>query len=256
MDLVILAASCALHGTILIAAPEPPCRDPNPPRVRSQRTTDTGLPQWEPVIDEAARRFALPPAWIARVMQAESGGHTTLAGYPITSPKGAIGLMQLMPGTYDDMRRAYDLGHDPYDPHDNILAGAAYLRAMFDRFGGGVFAAYNAGPGRYQAYLNGTKGLPQETISYLAKLDQPAPESGQQSAKSVIIPSGSELFFALSSPTTGAVRGVRSRGARQAGVVRSVVSFAINGPRASRPVFTKQQNLFVVLSFGNRQASH
>src|SRR3546814_19542242 len=82
-------------------------------------------------------------------MQAESGGRTRLNGRPIRSPAGAIGVMQLMPGTWAEMRVRLGLGADPDDPRDNILAGAFYLRLMYDRFGyPGLLAAYNAGPAR------------------------------------------------------------------------------------------------------------
>lgn len=124
---------------------------------------------WRPLTTEAAQRFGLPVAWIERVMQAESGGRTMLQGRPIVSRAGAMGLMQLMPGTWAEMRAALGLGSDPFDPRDNILAGTAYLRRMYDRFGyPGMFAAYNAGPGRYAAYLAGRQPLPGETIAYLA----------------------------------------------------------------------------------------
>src|SRR5690606_7307731 len=85
------------------------------------------------------------------------------------SRAGAIGLMQLMPGTWAEMRARLGLGRDPDDPRDNILAGTFYLRLMYERFGyPGLFAAYNAGPGRYAAYLTGRQSLPAETIAYLA----------------------------------------------------------------------------------------
>lgn len=101
-------------------------------------------------------------------MRAESDGHTQLAGRPIRSPKGAIGLMQLMPATWASMRAALGLGDNPDDPRDNILAGTYYLRLMYDRFGyPGCFAAYNAGPGRYAAWLAGTASLPRETVAYI-----------------------------------------------------------------------------------------
>ncbi len=130
-----------------------------------------GPADWQPYIAEASARFSLPEAWIRRVMAAESQGRTTLAGRPIRSPKGAIGLMQLMPDTWVEMRKAYGLGADPDDPHDNILAGAAYLRLMYDRFGyPGLFGAYNAGPRRYAAYITGQQRLPRETRDYLAAL--------------------------------------------------------------------------------------
>jgi soluble lytic murein transglycosylase-like protein len=124
---------------------------------------------WNPHIEEASARFGIPPDWIRRVMSAESAGRTMLDGRPITSRAGAIGLMQLMPGTWRDMRAMLGLGTDPYEPRDNILAGAAYLRAMYDRFGyPGLFAAYNAGPARYAAFLSGARALPAETRSYVA----------------------------------------------------------------------------------------
>ena len=63
------------------------------------------------------------------------------------SPKGAMGLMQIMPETYAALRARYALGANPYDPRDNILAGAAFLRELHDRYGTpGFLAAYNAGP--------------------------------------------------------------------------------------------------------------
>lgn len=129
------------------------------------------IDRWQPLIAEASARFGIPEAWIARVMQAESAGHTVRGGRPITSHAGAMGLMQVMPGTYADLARTHGLGPDPHLPRDNILAGTAYLRAMYDRYGyPGLFAAYNAGPGRYEAYLRGRRGLPGETRAYMAQL--------------------------------------------------------------------------------------
>ncbi|WP_375403003.1 lytic transglycosylase domain-containing protein [uncultured Sphingomonas sp.] len=127
-----------------------------------------GVADWRPYIAEASRRFGVPVAWIERVMQAESGGRTLLGGRPITSRAGAMGLMQLMPGTWAEMRRAHGLGPDPHDPRDNILAGTAYLRLMHDRCGyPGLFAAYNAGPARYAVHLSSGRRLPGETRAYL-----------------------------------------------------------------------------------------
>ncbi|MDC7675163.1 lytic transglycosylase domain-containing protein [Asticcacaulis sp. LKC15W] len=116
---------------------------------------------------QASADFAIPFPWIDAVIQAESGGRTHLNGRPITSKAGAMGLMQLMPGTYDMMRVQHGLGPDPHAPCDNIRAGTAYLRAMYDRFGyPGLFGAYNAGPGRYADWLKG-RPLPLETRLYL-----------------------------------------------------------------------------------------
>lgn len=124
---------------------------------------------WRPYINEASARFGVPVAWIERVMQAESGGRTTLNGRSIRSSAGAMGLMQLMPGTWADMRARLGLGSNPDDPRDNILAGTLYLRLMYDRFGyPGLFGAYNAGPKRFADHLAGRGRLPSETVGYLA----------------------------------------------------------------------------------------
>jgi hypothetical protein len=125
---------------------------------------------WGPHIREAAARFRLPERWIREVMRQESGGRITGGdGLPITSPVGAMGLMQVMPRTYDILRPRYGLGPDPYAPRDNILAGAAYLREMHDRFGAPAFlAAYNAGPDRVADFLAGARILPDETMRYVA----------------------------------------------------------------------------------------
>jgi len=120
----------------------------------------------EQAIDEAAARFRLAPELIRAVLLAESGGRPDAV-----SPKGAMGLMQLMPPTWRDMRAALALGEDPFRPRDNVLAGAGYLRQLVDRFGSpGYLAAYNAGPGRYQRHLDGVVSLPKETVDYVAKV--------------------------------------------------------------------------------------
>jgi hypothetical protein len=117
-------------------------------------------------IDEAARRFDVPALWVRFVMQAESAGDARAV-----SSKGAIGLMQIMPETYARLRQTYGLGADPFQPRDNIMAGAAYLREMYDRYGAaGFLAAYNTGPGRYEHHLATGRPLPQETQLYLARL--------------------------------------------------------------------------------------
>lgn len=116
-------------------------------------------------IARASQRFAIPDTLIRSVIAVESGG----AVFAV-SPKGAMGLMQLMPGTWSELRLRYALGADPFDPCDNIFAGTAYLRELLDRYGDpGFLAAYNAGPGRYEAYLGG-RPLPSETIAYVARL--------------------------------------------------------------------------------------
>jgi len=121
---------------------------------------------WQSFIDEAASRFSVPASWIRAVVQIESEGNPKAL-----SPKGAVGLMQLMPNTYAELRIRYRLGADPTDPHDNIVAGTAYLRDMRERFGTeGCMAAYNAGPQRYEDHLATGRPLPDETLTYVAKL--------------------------------------------------------------------------------------
>ncbi|WP_140765907.1 lytic transglycosylase domain-containing protein [Mesorhizobium sp. B2-1-8] len=116
-------------------------------------------------IAEASHRYRIPQRWIRAIMLLESA-HDPRA----VSRKGAVGLMQIMPATWAELRLRHQLGRDPYDPRDNILAGTAYLRELYDRYGSpGFLAAYNAGPGRYEASFKGLP-LPAETRAYVAKL--------------------------------------------------------------------------------------
>ena len=125
-------------------------------------------------VAEAARRFGIPEGWIWAVMRVESNGNRRAV-----SSAGAMGLMQIMPATWADLRTRYHLKSDPFDPRDNIMAGAAYLREMHDRYGNAaaMLAAYNAGPGRYDQFLSRGRPLPPETRAYLAKLTAVAGDS-------------------------------------------------------------------------------
>jgi soluble lytic murein transglycosylase-like protein len=152
------------------------------------------IEQWQSVIAEAARRFDIPASWIRAVMLAESGGDPHAV-----SPKGAMGLMQIMPGTWGELRAQLGLGNDPSDPRDNILAGAAFLRAMRDRFGyPGLFAAYNAGPARYDEHLKTGAPLPAETQRYIAALAKAPADTAMPPA----VLSGTRLFFRLQTATS------------------------------------------------------
>ena len=107
-------------------------------------------------VTEASLRFGIPERWIDAVMRVESAGDATAI-----SRAGAMGLMQLMPRTYATLRTRLGLGANPFDPHDNIVAGAAYLREMHDRSGtAGFLAAYNAGPARWEDHLADGRPLP------------------------------------------------------------------------------------------------
>ncbi len=118
-------------------------------------------------IAEASQRFGIPEHWIRAVLRAESAGDVRAI-----SSAGAIGLMQVMPDTWAGLRARYRLGRDPYDPRDNILAGTAYLREMWDRYGNvaAMLTAYNAGPGRYDEHRATGRPLPAETRAYVAAL--------------------------------------------------------------------------------------
>ena len=80
---------------------------------------------WGPYIHEASQKYDVPERWVREVMRVESGGHVEMNGTPITSGAGAMGLMQVMPATYDELRGRYGLGDDPYDPYNRIMAGTA-----------------------------------------------------------------------------------------------------------------------------------
>jgi hypothetical protein len=121
---------------------------------------------WGPYIREAAGRFDVPERWIREVMRQESGGRVTA-----TSRVGAMGLMQVMPGTYNELRMRYGLGDDPYHPYDSIMAGTAYVREMYELYGSpGFLAAYNGGPKRFEDYLWNGRGLPAETRNYVYRI--------------------------------------------------------------------------------------
>lgn len=143
---------------LLLSGPPAIARDTLPPLQPARTGVDIYVAQ-------AAQRFGIPAHWIWAVIRVESAGYVRA-----TSPAGAMGLMQIMPATWAALRNRYSLGTDPYEPQDNILAGAAYLREMHDLYGPtGMLAAYNAGPGRYEDYLLRGRALPQETLAYMAR---------------------------------------------------------------------------------------
>jgi soluble lytic murein transglycosylase-like protein len=140
--------------------PAPPAAIP--PMVEAARTEPVAMPAPSELADAAADKYGLPRELVRSVMAAESG----MAPGAI-SPKGAIGLMQLMPGT------AQVLGVNPYDPAQNVDAGARYLRELLEKYDYGLrhaLAAYNAGPGAVDKY----KGIPpyRETIDYVSRIEK------------------------------------------------------------------------------------
>jgi hypothetical protein len=136
------------------------------PPVAEHSTREPGVGLFADFVAEAAQRFGVPALWINAVMTQESGGDVRAV-----SRQGAMGLMQIMPDTWQDLHSRHGLGVDPFDPRDNILARTAYLREMHDRYGSpGFLAAYNAGPKRYEEYLTTGRELPLETQLYVATL--------------------------------------------------------------------------------------
>jgi soluble lytic murein transglycosylase-like protein len=134
------------------------------PADENQMAVAQRIDRWQPYITEASARYAVPATWVRAIINIESSGRTIKDGRPITSGAGAVGVMQLMRGTYKSISQRDGLGSDPQNVHDNILAGTAYLRDLYNRFGyPGVFAAYNAGPGAVMHHRN----LPVETQNYV-----------------------------------------------------------------------------------------
>ncbi len=127
------------------------------------------LARWDGLITEASERFHVPKAWIRAVMARESGGRTMLGeNQPIISRAGAVGLMQVLPETYDEMAVEHKLGPNPFNARDNIMAGTAYLRLLHQKYGyPAMFAAYNAGPGKLEDHLEHGASLPAETRAYV-----------------------------------------------------------------------------------------
>lgn len=156
------------------------------------------MDRWQSHIDEASRKYDVPETWIRAVIRSESAGCTSKDGHPIRSSVGAMGLMQLMPATWDELRLRHGLGQNPDDPRDNVLAGAAYLRELADRFGvPGAFAAYNAGPARYEEHLLLGRPLPPETRHYLVQVSTAAGMTESTSVATHTDSSPADSLFAV-----------------------------------------------------------
>jgi D-alanyl-D-alanine carboxypeptidase len=191
-------------ATILLAAisacsSSPPHHAGAPPVTAAQSSeyAPPGPPDdpWGPYLHEASQRFDFPEHWIREVMRQESGGQQYRNGALTTSGSGAIGLMQVMPETYAELRERYGLGPDPYYPRDNILAGTAYLRELYRKFGSPAFlAAYNAGGGRVTDHLATGRPLPAQTVAYVAAI---GPRIGAGST----VPGGTNPNYADNSST-------------------------------------------------------
>ena len=231
MRTIVLRTAAALLAGIATAAPILPAAAQASPSVRA-----IPVDPYAGHIAEASRRFGIPAAWIRAVMRAESAGDPRAV-----SRAGAIGLMQVMPATWADLRVRHRLGTNPYDPRDNIIAGTAYLRELHDRYGSVVamLAAYNAGPGRYEASLAG-RPLPAETRAYVAAI---VPTINVDDAAGPIIVAAADPFawtraplFVAPSARTSDVEPVMSGGDDAAAQTpREGSLFAVLAARMPRP---------------------
>ncbi len=154
---------------------------------------------WGPYIRAASARFDVPDLWVREVMRQESGGQER-----VVSSAGAMGLMQVMPDTYAGLRQRYGLGNDPFEPHDNILAGTAYIREMYDLYGApGFLAAYNAGPNRLNDYLATGNPLPDETVGYVAAIAPRIAIAGTMTGPLSVMHAGGGGMQYASAPAAG-----------------------------------------------------
>ncbi len=193
-----------LSGLPLATAPDAPALAQDAPPAEVQPAAPFAA-----FVSEASQRFGIPVTWIRAVMRVESANDVRAV-----SAKGAIGLMQIMPDTWAELRARYRLGTDAFDPRDNILAGTAYLRELYDKYGSpGFLSAYNAGPGRYEEFLAGGRALPAETRAYAAQLGPLV--GGEPTAPIVTVATADPLAWTRAPPFIGAVERVSTAGPAQ-----------------------------------------
>ena len=201
MDLVTLVVACGLaaRSPIFVAVGTQP--DCAAPAMMANNDGADPIDRWSSEIAAASRRFHIPEHWVEAIMRVESAGNPS-----VTSPAGAMGLMQIMPATWQALRDRYDLGTDPYQPRDNIIGGVAYVRELLDRYGAPDFlAAYNAGPERLNDHLATGRPLPDETLRYMALLG-PQLSIGVGQSASMRPSDAADATFAVSSKNRSAVR--------------------------------------------------
>ncbi len=229
-----IASLFLLSGLLVNAAPPIPVHAQNSAVERSSAHPHADH------IAEASQRFGIPEHWIKAVMEVESAGRVTAV-----SSAGALGLMQIMPGTWTELRLRHRLGNDPLEPRDNILGGTAYLREMYDLFGApGFLAAYNAGPARYADYLATGRALPRETRAHVAML---APMIGSAlppgSRHTTIRPTDWRDAGLFVAPADGAPTTVRPQMHRQSDADPRAL-----GPHALAPSADRPDEIFVTPS--------
>lgn len=201
MDLVTLVVACGLASRSPIFVTVGMQLDCAAPVMMAPEVGADPIDRWSSEVAVASQRFGIPEQWVRAIMRVESGGNPSA-----TSPAGAMGLMQIMPATWQALRRRYGLGADPYQPHDNVSGGVAFLRELLDRYGAPDFlAAYNAGPERLDDHLATGRPLPEETQHYMATLGSQLVAAPVESA-SMRPPDAADAAFAVSSKSRLAVR--------------------------------------------------
>lgn len=233
-----VALPITLTLTFFLAGPvsaDPPSKE----RLADRASVSVAADPYADVVTEAAKRFAIPEYWIRAVMRVESRNDPSAI-----SPKGAMGLMQIMPATWEELRARHHLGADAFDPRDNILAGAAYLAELHDLYGSpGFLAAYNAGPGRFEKHLVTGDPLPRETVDYLAKL---MPMIDGEAAPIVRIAARSRcddwadapLFFVQRADVHQAMDASADRWSKRSGNTNAIVDLSVLAP-ASEGLFVR-----------------
>lgn len=201
MDLVTLVVACGLAARspiFVVVGIQPDCAAP---AMIAHNDGADPIDRWSSEIAAASRRFDIPEHWVEAIMRVESAGNPSA-----TSPAGAMGLMQIMPATWQTLRARYGLGADAYQPRDNIIGGVAYLCEMLDRYGAPDFlAAYNAGPERLDDHLATGRPLPDETRRYMAILG-PQLVAAPIESVSTLQPEASNATLAVSSKSRSPVR--------------------------------------------------
>ncbi|WP_246856590.1 lytic transglycosylase domain-containing protein [Acetobacter vaccinii] len=210
----------ARWGLLALLAVLSACAGPS----RSYQPPGSAMNPWKPYINEAALRFSIPQGWIRAVMNQESGGHQYIHGHLVRSVHGAVGLMQIKPDTYHELARRYHLGSDPYDPHDNIMAGSGYIRELYDRFGSPTFlVAYSCGPQCADNHQRRGTSLPSYARSYLAAV---APHLGDGTPGTVTAETDAVEVATTTDPVDAALQQAQAAGryARQGDVAEATAS--------------------------------
>ncbi|WP_050978652.1 lytic transglycosylase domain-containing protein [Edwardsiella tarda] len=174
--------------------------------IKARDNADKRLEQYDPVFEEMGKKYNVDPTLMKAVAKQESGGNPYA-----TSGVGAMGLMQMMPGTAKDMGVA-----NPYDPAQSIEGGTKYMAQLLKKFNGDTslaLAAYNNGPGNVNKALKATGGnsygdiaasMPAETRNYVPSIEQQTAvyKADQKTAKAEEASKNAEAKLAQATKTS------------------------------------------------------